>query len=256
MTENTIFQQLADTGLFGEAKQTPDGLVGFERTPLLLSRAEETYALAGRAAWLDQPAGWYATTVSDIPALFAWLPKLLAPRFCLASSDDQCWQCRRPTRVFALCLPADYLFLGIDVDSDDDEEEDDYSVSGEADFANVPLIGWHAGESGTFVGNLGRTNSGVRRFLEAHCPNYRPDTSKTLRGHYYMNHCDHCGAKLGDYFLHQRPRGAFFPTSEDEAMRITLQPANELLIAQGEYFFRDPDYIPYSHVLPVGDPAG
>jgi hypothetical protein len=44
---------------------------------------------------------------------------------------------------------------------------------------------------------------------------------------YLMNHCENCGAKLGDFFMHSEPGGAFFPTSPQEAQRMTLIRINE-----------------------------
>jgi hypothetical protein len=32
-------------------------------------------------------------------------------------------------------------------------------------------------------------------------PGYRWDYSKTIRESYWMNHCERCGAKLGDWFI-------------------------------------------------------
>jgi hypothetical protein len=38
---------------------------------------------------------------------------------------------------------------------------------------------------------------------------------------YYMNHCA-CGAKFEDFYLHNEPGGAFFPTDEQACERMTL----------------------------------
>jgi hypothetical protein len=42
-----------------------------------------------------------------------------------------------------------------------------------------------------------------------------------------MNHCS-CGAKLGDFYLHNEPGGAFFPTSESTAREIELKRIDDL----------------------------
>ena len=39
---------------------------------------------------------------------------------------------------------------------------------------------------------------------------------------YWMNHCESCGIKQGDWPLHDEPGGSFFPTDTVEAQRITL----------------------------------
>jgi hypothetical protein len=47
-------------------------------------------------------------------------------------------------------------------------------------------------------------------------------TSKTSGTAYYMNTCA-CGAHFGDFHLFSEPGGAFFPTDETEASRITIE---------------------------------
>ena len=37
-----------------------------------------------------------------------------------------------------------------------------------------------------------------------------------------MNHCQHCHAKIGDFFLHNEPGGAFVPLSELDARYMVL----------------------------------
>jgi hypothetical protein len=37
------------------------------------------------------------------------------------------------------------------------------------------------------------------------------DRSSMADTSYFMNHCEHCGAKIGDFYLHMEPDGGFFP---------------------------------------------
>ena len=46
--------------------------------------------------------------------------------------------------------------------------------------------------------------------------NFESRFSRTARREYFMNFC-HCGASFGDFFLHEEPGHAFFPSGEDEA---------------------------------------
>jgi hypothetical protein len=39
---------------------------------------------------------------------------------------------------------------------------------------------------------------------------FYPDNSHTLGMTYWMNHCQRCGAKIGDHYLHHEPDGPFF----------------------------------------------
>lgn len=47
------------------------------------------------------------------------------------------------------------------------------------------------------------------------------DDSFSLGERYWMNHCENCGAKIGDHYL-QKPGLAFFPTTEEEMAGVTL----------------------------------
>ena len=46
------------------------------------------------------------------------------------------------------------------------------------------------------------------------------DVSRTYGDSYYMNHCEHCGAKIGDHHLGE-PEAAFFPLTKEQATRIS-----------------------------------
>lgn len=71
---------------------------------------------------------------------------------------------------------------------------------------------------------------GYREGLE---PNFRLDHSKTQAKRVYMNHCQHCAAKLGDHFMHCEPGGAFCPSSSNA--RDLLDQMKTTLLDQGEY---------------------
>ncbi|WP_143135564.1 hypothetical protein [Burkholderia ubonensis] len=69
-----LLRDVLELRLMGNLREDRGEIVTFERTPLLLSKHEHTEALAGRAVWLEDPAGWFATDVSDIEALAGWIP--------------------------------------------------------------------------------------------------------------------------------------------------------------------------------------
>ncbi len=64
--------------------------------------------------------------------------------------------------------------------------------------------------------------------------NYRPDFSKTIAETYWMNHCQECDAKIGDWFVH-KPGEAFFPTTNEEHSKLTGK------LVEGPFTFIDPD---------------
>lgn len=95
---------------------------------------------------------------------------------------------------------------------------------------------------GTLFNNLTLANGSLLRLLAKHCPSYCLDYSKTVDGHYFMNHCSFCGAKLGDFFMHSEPDGAFFPTREESAREIKLHhfKTRLLVVASGGESSLDP----------------
>jgi hypothetical protein len=225
---------LLATGLFGSLVGQEDEFLTFERTPLLLSKKEDSSARAGAAVWLDQPPGWFATNNSDIDALSAWIPNLASARFFVASSQESCWKCGDISTVYCLAMPEGYLSMDVQGDPNGEDEE-----------AVVESV---LADSGTFISNLTLVNGSVRRLLREKCPSYHLDFSQTNEGHYFMNHCGHCGAKFGDFYMHDEPDGAFFPTTEEEAKNITLQVVEATLLAQGSSSVRFPDYMPFCTV--------
>jgi hypothetical protein len=224
-------KNLLATGLFGSLIGQDEDFLTFERTPLLVSKKEESEARAGGAEWLEQPPGWFATENSNIDALSGWIPNLAAPQFFIASSEQSCWKCGDRSPVYCLAMPEGYLSM--EIQSDPDGEDDDAIV--ESVLA----------ESGTFISNLSLVNGSVQRLLKERCPSYHLDFSQTTERRYFMNHCRHCGAKIGDFYMHDEPDGAFFPTTENEAKNITLEVVQSTLLAQGSFSVRFPDYMPF-----------
>jgi hypothetical protein len=63
---------------------------------------------------------------------------------------------------------------------------------------------------------------------------FRLDHSRMAGESYLMNHCQHCEAKVGDWFIHN-PGEAFFPTHPDDIARVTGQRF------EGPFVFGKPD---------------
>ena len=64
----------------------------------------------------------------------------------------------------------------------------------------------------------------VLQFVRKRFPSFRLKYSKTLGSRYYANTCPKCGVISGDFHLHSEPGAPFFPTTEQEAKRLTLDP--------------------------------
>ena len=65
-----------------------------------------------------------------------------------------------------------------------------------------------------------------------------------------MNHCQHCDAKLGDFFMHGEPGGAFFPTSPEQANKMIIFRINERFDANCGIGYATDDFMDY---MQIGD---
>src|SRR3990172_8247706 len=64
----------------------------------------------------------------------------------------------------------------------------------------------------------------VLQFVRNRFPSFRLKYSKTVGSRYFANICPKCGVISGDFHLHSEPGAPFFPTTEQEAKRLTLDP--------------------------------
>lgn len=110
----------------------------------------------------------------------------------IAESETNCWRCRRQTPVIAVAA------------------------------SRVITEGMERIEELTLISNLISIPRDLANVMAGRWPNYKPAYSKTGGGRYVMNHCAHCGAKLGDHFLHDEPGGAFLPMRSEDARHIVL----------------------------------
>ncbi len=63
----------------------------------------------------------------------------------------------------------------------------------------------------------------VLKLVRKRFPSFRLKYSKTLGSRYYANTCPKCGVISGDFYLHSEPGAPFFPTTQQEAKRLTLE---------------------------------
>lgn len=171
-----------------------------DMTLLEVPYSEKDEAKALGAKWNAALKKWYVPNGVDTGKFARWLPEperasgitMMAPVYLLKSKTT-CWRCSDNAEVF--CLAS----MGL-VDADEDGMELDMFVQ---------------------YSNLAKVPEQLEALLKAQAPTYYPDYSKQTSSTYYLNHCQ-CGAKLGDFYLHEEPGGAFFPVEKEQAERVTL----------------------------------
>ncbi|MGV8842699.1 MAG: DUF5710 domain-containing protein [Pseudomonas sp.] len=211
------------------------------------SQKDEVKSLGAR--WDPNLKTWYVPEGVEIAPLSRWLPVtehpdlkhepefcVRAPYYYVMESISDCWSCSNWTRVFSFKLPEEYE----EFDSVDDEDED---------FALMSNLGeWKChGYRGT-VSNVDSLSPQVAKQIRRFTDKFKHAYSKTAGSRYVMNHCEHCGAKLGDFFMHSEPGGAFFPTSPDEAQRMTLFRINERFDANCSVGFASEDFFDWMQI--------
>jgi hypothetical protein len=167
---------------------------------------EEARRLGAR--WDPRQKVWYVPAGVDVAALQKWLPAPLepnirAPRYFLATATRDCWRCAAATRVAAIVLPA-----GHEVFYAEDDPADDF---------------WQLTEEPTVLSYIKDLTDSVAARLHRQAPRYSVDFSQTTQSFYWMNHCEHCAAKLGDFDTHDTPGAGFTPTTSEEAAAIILE---------------------------------
>jgi len=181
------------------------------------SEKDEAKSLGAR--WDAQAKKWFVPDEVKSSPFAKWLPQeavqqvMVAPVY-LRTSVERCWKCGVNSYVY--CLGASSIN---DVEYDDEDDEP-YIFSVDNDKSLVDLCDLDEVDHRLFI------------VLKDLAPKYRPDYSSTKKSRCWMNHCEHCDAKLGDFYLHGEPGGAFFPLSDNDST-IT----DTLLFQSGDFTF-------------------
>lgn len=115
---------------------------------------------------------------------------LIHPPLYLASTTISCWRCGAEMPAVALIAPKV------------PDTEDEVCIL--SDIAELPVS--------------------VLAFVQKRFPTFKRKYSRTSGSEYYGNTCPKCGVLSGDFYLHSEPGGAFFPESEADAARLTVEP--------------------------------
>jgi hypothetical protein len=196
----------------GRGGGVPFAVLSMPRIDLQVPFPEKDEAKRLGARWDAQLKRWYIPEGTDHTAFNKWLPKppsppnIRAPFWYLASSMRECWRCEVPSSVFAIMLPPGYEALNIADDPADDC--------------------WMDSDSSTLLSYLSDVPGSVAAQLRERAPRYRLDYSQTTHSFYWMNHCEHCQAKLGDFETMQEP-GTFYTYDATGPKNLVLTQIDE-----------------------------
>lgn len=108
----------------------------------------------------------------------------------------KCWSCLLPTSV-----------SGIVVWNGEEQFDSDSS--------------WDRVDEAMLFNYLEELNSEALALWQKHCPTVAFASTHTSGKSYYANHCIHCSAVQGDWYLTE-PDGPFFPLSQDGVLKLSL----------------------------------
>lgn len=187
------------------------------------SEKDEAKQLGAR--WDATLKVWFVPDGVDSTAFRRWLPtvpeiEIRSHSYSIAQTETACWKCNELTRVYGFVLPVGHQTV------EQDEE-------GAAEWY------WYEHDSSAMVLYVTDLSPIAVARLKDITLHYYVDFSKTTSSSYWMNHCEHCGMKQGDFAMYCEPGGAFFPMDEKAASRITLQAVHEPFGCNGDTSYGD-----------------
>lgn len=169
--------------------------------------AEKELAKEKGAFWDKENKTWFVPDHKDINLFSNWIDtkkiSLIAKApFWLGVAQKTCWKCGNTTEVIAF---ASNNFLTYDY-SDDDHDSQEWSIQDYFSFFSMPNY----------------IEKEIIDIIHSRYPFFKLGFSKTINGKYWANHCKHCDALQGDFFMHEEPGGEFSPVDMNGYKAITL----------------------------------
>lgn len=191
------------------------------RVDLRVPFSDKDQAKALGARWDAAAKTWYVPSGVDKAPFAEWIEEgssaefnARSGRYFIAKAPHKCWKCGKETPVFGFLLPPGHEELDMD---DDDPAKD---VLAAVDYYAMPNY-------------IDKLTPAVLSRMRALAPRYTRDFSQTTQDSYFMNHCERCGMKQGDFNLYSEPGSGLFPMTPEEAGRIELIEVQEEFACSG-----------------------
>lgn len=152
-----------------------------------------------------------------------------AQSYMVARTSMRCWHCGLSTRLLALVVPPNHEIL------DDQPAADDGRESAPDE--------WQRASFNAVLFYVEELPDGVENRLRQLLPSFRLAHSAATQSSYWANHCEQCGALLGDHELHCEPEGAFIPSNEAAATIIELVEVAEPFTAVAAGCATEPEFL-------------
>ena len=185
------------------------------------------------ARWDAARKTWFLPDGANSEPFTKWLTSqwdinIRSPFYFIAQSTRTCWRCDRTTKVFGFLLPP-----GHEVWLEGDEP-----------------VGWEHQTPAAVVYYITHIPSTVQAQMKSLTVHYRNDFSKTTQSFYWMNHCEHCEMKQGDFELFEEFDTPFCPLNMRDASRILLHPIQEPFETSAASIEYEPGFFELMRILP------
>ena len=159
------------------------------------------------AFWDKDNKTWFVPDYKDINLFSQWIDTdkvsiIAKAPFWIGVTQKTCWKCGSMIDVIAFASNKFWIYEY----SDDDEA----------------LQEWYLQDYFSFFYMPGYIEKEILDIVCSRFPTFKLGFSKTVNGKYWANHCEHCNALQGDFFMHNEPGGEFSPIDMDGYKAITL----------------------------------
>lgn len=177
------------------------------------------------ARWDTFDRVWYVPPGVDPEQFERWLPEgsqvnafeIVSDSYIIMQARKSCWSCGALLSVYGFMLPPMHKELRL--------------VRGDRGGHWHELI--EEPDYPALISQITRLEPSVARRMGQRTEHYRPGRSETLQSTYWVNHCEHCGQKQGDFHLYHEPGGAFDVTDTVSAEGIRLEHIREPFACDG-----------------------
>jgi hypothetical protein len=143
-----------------------------------------------------------------------------APYYFILGALSKCMSCRENTRLHALALPEFHETLH----PDDDR--------------------WECTGQRALIFRVDHLSGSVRGRMWQESIHYWCDLDSGAGGSYFMNHCEHCGARVTDRALHEEYPGAFCAPNFERPAGLHFTEVHRPLQAHAGGFAIQPEFFP------------
>lgn len=158
------------------------------------------------AWWNPEERSWYVKRRRDYPQFYKWILGnneerfILCDYFYIVEGKRKCYRCQRETEVIGFAIEKFYIL----------HDPEEYGE----------LYSWWDGEI-HIASYIDPISEKLLNYLNKKY-GYHMGYSKTVKDSYLANHCKHCNAIQGDYFLFSEPDSPFFIDTIEDARNLKL----------------------------------